>query len=79
MDPDAEATASLGARCEDGEVIYANLPDEEQEALKKVDFSILGRELTGFFLLRLNQVCRTTAPTPLHTHRRSCISFCWSL
>ena len=45
METDAAATAGLGAGCEDGDVVYADLPDEERDLLKKVDFSVLEREL----------------------------------
>ena len=45
METDDAATAGLGAGCEDGDVVYAELPDEERNLLQKVDFSVLEREL----------------------------------
>lgn len=51
MGTDAAATSGLGAGCENGDVIYADLPDEEQEFLKKVDFSVLKRELVEVRIL----------------------------
>lgn len=51
MGVDPAATAGLRSGCEQGEAIYASLPDEERDLLKKVDFSVLQRPLPGVSVL----------------------------
>ena len=51
METDAAATAAPGCGCENGDIAYADLTDEERDALKKVDFSVLGRELMEVSIL----------------------------
>lgn len=45
MEVDSGATAALSSGGEPWEAIYASLPDEERDLLKKVDFSVLQRTL----------------------------------
>lgn len=45
MEVDSRATATLSSGGEPWEAIYASLPDEERDLLKKVDFSVLQRTL----------------------------------
>ncbi len=52
--PDSDGTAALKAACEDGEessrFLTGDLPDEEREAVRKVDFSVLEQMPPAFFL-----------------------------
>ena len=52
--PDSDGTAALKAACEDGEEssrsLTGDLPDEEREAVRKVDFSVLEQMPPAFFL-----------------------------
>jgi hypothetical protein len=45
MEVDHAATAGLGSGCESGDDVFASLTDEECDMMKKVDFSVLQREL----------------------------------
>ena len=52
--PDSDGTAALKAACEGGEessrFLTGDLPDEEREAVRKVDFSVLEQMPPAFFL-----------------------------
>lgn len=45
MEVDHAATAGLGSGCGSGDDAFASLTDEERDMMKKVDFSVLQREL----------------------------------
>lgn len=51
MQPDTQGTAALKSGCEDGQFIYGDLPDEEQDAAQKVDFSVLQHKIEPFTVI----------------------------
>ncbi len=51
LETDIQATADLGAGSGDDLVVYGNLPDEEIDAVTKVDFSVLGHSLMEVTIL----------------------------
>ncbi len=51
LETDIQATAELGAGSGDDLVVYGNLPDEEIDAVTKVDFSVLGHSLMEVAIL----------------------------
>ena len=45
MEVDHAATAGLSSGCESGDDVFSSLTDEERDMMKKVDFSVLQRDL----------------------------------